>query len=182
MLLRDIHFAIRSFLKAPGFTVVAILTLALGIAANTAVFSWVDSLLLRPFPGATDGGSLAVMQTVTASAPNGANQLSYPDYRDYAANLKSLSGLAAHHEEVFRVGDSSRSDAVWGEVVSANYFEVLGVAPALGRTFTRDDSSVAVLSEGFWRRRFRADPKILGSTIRINQQELIVIGIAPPEF
>src|SRR5262245_15609674 len=122
MLIRDLHFALRSFLKAPGFTAVAILTLALGIAANTTVFSWVDSLLLRPFPGATDGGRLAIMQAVTKGAPNGANQLSYPDYRDYSTNLKSLSGLAAHHEEVFSVGDTARAEAMWGEFVSKNYF------------------------------------------------------------
>jgi predicted permease len=182
MLLRDLHFALRSFLKAPAFTIVAILTLALGIAANTTVFSWVDSLLLRPFPGATDGGRLAIMQTVTKGAPNGANQLSYPDYRDYATDLKSLSGLAAHHEEVFAIGDAPRGEAVWGEIVSSNYFSVLGVTPSLGRTFTPEDRAAAVISDGLWRRRFRTDPKIVGATVRVNQHEFTVIGIAPREF
>jgi predicted permease len=182
MLIRDLHFALRSFLKAPGFTAVAILTLALGIAANTTVFSWVDSLLLRPFPGAADQGRLAIMQTVTAGAPNGANQLSYPDYRDYASNLKSLSGLAAHNEEVLAIGDASRGEAVWGEMVSSNYFDVLGVTPTFGRAFIASDTAVAIISDGLWRRRFRADPKTVGSTVRVNQHELTIVGVAPREF
>ncbi|HTP30929.1 MAG TPA: hypothetical protein VMJ75_02075, partial [Candidatus Acidoferrales bacterium] len=110
---RDLQFGCRLFLSSPGFTAIALITLALGIAANTAVFSWIDELLLRPFPGATDGGRLAVMQAVTQGAPNGANQISYPDYRDYRANLKSLSGMAVHHEDVFTLGESGRSEAVW---------------------------------------------------------------------
>jgi predicted permease len=182
MLIRDLQFAFRSFLKTPAFTIVTILTLALGIAANTTVFSWVDSLLLRPYPGATDGGRLAILQTLNTAAPNGGNQLSYPDFRDYAANLKSLSGLAVHHEEVFSVGGGQRAEALWGEAVSSNYFEVLGVSPALGRAFTGADTPVAVISDGLWRRRFRSDPKIVGSTLRVNQHEVTIIGVAPPEF
>jgi len=186
---RDLQFGCRLFLSSPGFTAIALMTLALGIAANTAVFSWIDELLLRPFPGATDGGRLAVMQAVTQGAPNGANQISYPDYRDYRANLKSLSGMAVHHEDVFTLGESGRSEAVWGELVSGNYFDVLGMKPELGRTFTPDEDGdklnaypVAVISDGLWRRRFHADPKVAGSKLRINQREFTVVGVAAREF
>jgi predicted permease len=188
-LLRDLQFAIRLFRSNPGFTAVVILTLTLGIAANTTVFSWIDELLLRPFPGAADGGRLAVLQMVTAGAPNGANQISYPDYLDYRANLKSLAGLAVHHEDVFSLGEPGRSEAVWGELVSGNYFDMLGVKPELGRTFSADEDGdkvnaypVAVISDGLWRRRFHADPKVVGSTLRVNNGEFTVIGVAAPEF
>jgi predicted permease len=181
-MLRDFRFAARSFLKAPAFTVVAVLTLSFGIAANTTVFSWIDSLLLRPFPGAADGGRLVIFQTVQPAAPNGGNALSCLDWRDYRTGLKSLSGLAVHSDDVFSVGDTARSEAVWGEVVSTDYFDVLRIKASQGRTFTADDVPVVVISDGLWRRRFRSNPKIIGSTLRVNQHELTVIGITPPEF
>src|ERR1035438_2077703 len=93
-LLQDLRFGLRSFLSSPGFTAVAVLTLALGIAFNTTVFSWVNSLLLRPFPGAADGERLAVMTMISDGAPNGANQTSWLDYQDYCANLNSPAGPA----------------------------------------------------------------------------------------
>ena len=114
MLLRDLQFATRSFLKAPAFTVVAVLTLGLGIAANTTVFSWIDTLLLRPFPGAVDGGRLVILQTVQSGAPHGGNALSYLDWQDYRSGLKSLSGLAVHSDDVFSVGDAARTEAALG--------------------------------------------------------------------
>jgi predicted permease len=181
-LLRDLQFGIRLFLSSPGFTTVAVLTLAVGIAANTTVFSWIDGLLLRPYPGAADGGRLAVMRSVTRNAPNGGTQLSYPDFRDYRANLKSLTGLAAHHEDVFSVGDAEHVEPVWGELVSGNYFDVLGLKLALGRTFTSEDEPVVVISEALWRRRFHMSPKVIGSTLRVNQHELTVIGVTPRGF
>jgi predicted permease len=186
---QDLRFGWRLLLNSPGFTAVAVLTLALGIAANTTVFSWVDSLLLRPFPGARDSHQLAVLEMITAGAPNGANQVSYLDYLDYRRSLSSPSHLAVHREEVFTVGDTGAAQAVWGELVSGNYFETLGVAPALGRVFSREEDGgelgaypVVVISHGLWRRRFQADAGAVGKTLRINQRELTVIGVAPPEF
>src|ERR1039457_2207911 len=186
---RDLNFGLRLFLASPGMTVVAVLTLALGIAANTTVFSWIDGLLLRPFPGARDSHQLAVLEMITAGAPNGANQTSYLDYLDYRHNLKSLAGLAVHRDEVFSLGDVASAQAVWGELVSGNYFGVLGVKPAYGRTFTAEEDGdkpgaypVAVISYGFWRRRFHADHRAIGRTLQVNQRELTVVGVAPPEF
>jgi|BarGraNGADG00212_1021973.scaffolds.fasta_scaffold11440_1 predicted permease len=188
-LVQDLRFGLRSFLSSPGFTAVTVLTLALGIAFNTTVFSWVNGLLLRPFPGATGGDRLAVMEMVTDSAPNGGNQTSWLDYRDYRANLKSLAGLAVHREDVFSLGTAANSQAVWGELVSGNYFNVLGVRPALGRVFTpREDGDqpgaypVAVISHRLWRSRFRGDPAVIGKILRVNQRELTVVGVAPPAF
>ena len=140
-LIQDLRFGLRSFLSSPGFTAVTVLTLGLGIAFNTTVFGWVNGLLLRPYPGARDGDRLAVMEMNTVGAPNGANQTSYIDYLDYRANLKSLAGLAVHREDVFTLGTALNAQPVWGELVSGNYFDVLGVRPALGRTFTPQEDA-----------------------------------------
>ena len=186
---RDVSYGLRLLRSSPGFAAVAILTLAVGIAANTTVFSWVDGLLWHPFGGATDSRQLAVLEMIEPQAPNGANQVSYLDYLDYRAKLKSLSGLAVHREDVFSLGDVAHSEAAWGELVSGNYFAVLGVKPALGRMFNPEEDSgklgafpVAVISHRLWRDRFHADRGAIGQTLRVNRHELTVIGVAPPEF
>ena len=189
VLFHDVVFGLRLLRKSPGFAVVAVLTLALGIAANTTVFSWVDGLLLRPYPGATGSRQLAVFEMVTTGAPNGANQSSYLDYRDYRDHLKSISGLALHREDVFSLGEAANAQAVWGELVSGNYFAVLGVKPVLGRAFTVEENGdklgaypVAVISYRLWRRHFHADPRALGKPFRVNRQDLTLVGVAPPAF
>ena len=186
---KDLTFALRLLQSSPGFAVVAVLTLALGIAANTTVFSWMDELLFRPFPGSSEGQQLAVLEMVTAGAPNGANQTSYLDYLDYRDHLKSISGLALHREDVFTLGESVHAQAVWGELVTGNYFAVLGVKPALGRMFTPEENGdklgaypVAVISYRLWRNYFHADRSIVGKSVRVNRRELTVVGVAPEEF
>ncbi|MEO8370749.1 MAG: ABC transporter permease, partial [Candidatus Solibacter sp.] len=188
-LIQDLRFGLRSFLSSPGFTVVTVLTLGLGIAFNTTVFGWVNGLLLRPFPGASDQERLAILAMSTEGAPNGGDQTSYIDYLDYRANLKSLAGLTVHREEVFTLGTALNAQPVWGELVSGNYFDVLGVRPALGRTFTPQEDAntpgafrVAVISYRLWRSRFRGDPAVIGKTLRVNQVELTVVGVAPQAF
>lgn len=187
--LQDLRFGLRLFTRDPGRTAVAALTLALGIAVNTTVFSWVDSLLLRPFPGAANGHELAVLEMSTPRAPNGANRVSYLDYRDYRKNLTSLAGLAVHREEVFSLGQTAESQPKWGELVSGNYFSVLGVKPFLGRAFTPEEDgdelgahAVAVISHRFWLQYCQGDPGAVGKSLRVNQRELTVVGVAPPEF
>ncbi len=187
---QDVRFGLRMFLGHPWFSLVAVLTLGIGIAANTTVFSWIDTLLLRPYPGASGGGSLVLLENSNASAPNGGRQLSYLDWRDYSRGLRGLTGIALHREDVFSLGDeSTESQAVWGEVVTANYFDVLGVRPYLGRTFNAEEAAakpgahpVAVVSYGLWRQRFRGDRGAVGKTLRVNRLNLTVIGVAPPEF
>src|SRR5579871_2204580 len=119
---RDLWFGLRLLRESPGFTAVAVVTLALGIAANTTVFSWMDELLWHPFGGAVAARQLAVFEMISERAPNGAIQVSYLDYRDYRDHLKSIAGLTLHREEVFRLGEDTNTQPVWGELVSGNYF------------------------------------------------------------
>ena len=186
-LLQDLRYAIRVSAKSPGFTVVAVATLAVGIAASATVFTWIDSVLLRPIPGAAKASELAVFETLT---PNREFlTTSYPDYRDYRDHLKLLAGLALHQARPLTLGDEDHAQRVWGELVSGNYFAVLGVKPALGRTFAPDEQGdtlgaypVAVISYGLWRRSYNADAGAIGQKIRVNRRELTIVGVAPQEF
>src|SRR5208282_6892009 len=131
-LLQDIRFGLRMLAKNPGFTAVAALTLALGIGANSTIFSWINSTLLDPIPGATHIGDLVtVMRGERSEHPSA--PLSYLDYLDLRARTRSLSGLAAHHEEFLSLTGTSQPQRIYADMVSANYFEVLGVKPILGR-------------------------------------------------
>src|SRR5436305_6046610 len=136
-LIQDIRFGLRILRKSPGFTVVAVLTLAVGIAANTAVFSWIQTTLLRPLPGVAGGSELVSFETMTPNGefiPN-----SYPDYRDFRDRLTLLAGQAMATPSAFSVGEEEGPERVWGELVSGNYFAVLGVKPILGRVFSPDE-------------------------------------------
>jgi predicted permease len=186
-ILHDARYAVRMFLKSPGFTAVVVLTLAVGIAANTTVFSWIDGVLLRPFPGVHDGNQLVVLEAVT---PNGAALTnSYPDFVDYRDNLRLISGLAMHDLQAFSMGGAENAQRIWLELVSGNYFSVLGVKPLLGRVFLPEEYGdkpgaypLAVISERLWRSRFSADPGVVGKTVRVNRRELTIIGVVPAEF
>jgi putative ABC transport system permease protein len=186
-IVQDIRYAVRVSLKSPTFTLVAILTLAIGIAANTTVFSWIDGVLLRPIPGAVGGPSLAAFETL---APNGEFvTTSYEDYRDYRDHLKLVDGLAVAQPRAFSLGEGDRLERVWGELVSGNYFAVLGVKPILGRVFSPDEYGdrqggypVAVLGYGLWQRQFNGDRGVIGRTVRVNRQTLTIVGVAPEQF
>lgn len=187
---QDVRFGLRLLRSNPGFAVLAVLTLALGIAANTTVFGWIDGLLLHPFAGASDSHRLAVLEMSIAGAPNGSNQISYLDYRDYRDHMKSISGLAVDHSwDVVAIGDADHAQPVLGQLVSGNYFAVLGVKPALGRVFTPDEDGdklgaypVAVISHRLWWQRFHGNPGVIGKTLRVNRRELTIVGVAPAEF
>jgi len=188
-ILQDFRYTLRALWNSPGFTAVAALTLALGIAANTAVFSWLDAVLLRPLPGVADHRRLAVMEISTSGFNNDAILASYADYRAARDNLRLVSGIAAYTFAAFNLGDGENPERVWGELVSGNYFAVLGVKPLLGRVFSPEEYGdkpgaypVAVIGERLWRRRFNADPGIVGATIRLNRRTLTVVGVAPAEF
>jgi predicted permease len=186
-LYEDLRYAIRVLRGSPGFTAVTVLTLALGIAANAIVFGWIDTLLVRPFPGVAGGGRLAALETVSPAGEY--SNTSYRDYRDYRDRLKSFTGLAASLLNAFNVGPPENSRRIYGEYVSGNYFAVLGVKPARGRAFLPSEygdnpgaSPVAVVSYRLWRNLFQSDPGLVGRTIRVNRYELTVAGIAPEEF
>ena len=186
-LCRDLRYGLRVLLSSPGFTAVAVLTLALGIAANTTVFSWIDAVLLRPLPGVSNGHQLVVLETVQSDGR--AISTSYPDYRDYRESLKLISALAVYCFALFRMGEAADAQPIWGELVSGNYFALLGVKPVLGRVFLPEEYGdkpgaypVAVLSERLWRSRFHADPGVIGKTVRVNRNQLTIVGVAPAEF
>jgi predicted permease len=175
-------------LRNPSFALIVVLTLAAGIAANSTVFGWIDSVLLHPIPGVDGATKLVVLESV---APNGAWLLnSYPDYRDYRDHLQLIAGLAGTRPAVpLSIGQDVHAERAWGELVTGNYFALLGVRPMLGRTFTSEESGdaqgvypVAVISERLWRRRFNADPGIIGQTLRVNRQQLTIVGVAPAAF
>jgi predicted permease len=185
---QDVRFGLRVLRCSPGFSLVAVLTLALGISVNATVFSWIDSVLLHPFPGVGDPGQLALIETMTPGGEHLVNT-SYIDDRDYRANLKLVSGLAFARFTPLSVGADGRTGRAWAELVSANYFDLLRVKPILGRTFLPEEDGdkpgaypVAVISYNMWRTRFHADAKVLGKIIRLNRREITIIGVAPEGF
>ncbi|MCC6862918.1 MAG: ABC transporter permease [Bryobacterales bacterium] len=186
--IRDVCFGWRLLRRRLGFTAVVMLTLGLGIAVNTMVFSWIDSVLLHPFPGTGDPRELALIETVTPTGEYLVNT-SYLDYRDYRDNLKLVSGVALGRFTPLSVGADGRTARAWAELVSANYFDLLKVKPLLGRTFLPEEgrdqegsAPVAVLSYAMWQSRFNGDPKIVGKTIRLNRHTLTIVGVAPKGF
>lgn len=183
--MNDVRFAWRQLLKAPAFSLIAILTLALGIGVNSALFNVVNSILFRS-PGYADPATL--VDVYETSPGFRYSTTSYPDYVDVRDRNRVFSGVALYQLQAlgFSRGDQSRS--VWAEVVSGNYFSVLGVVPTVGRTFdpVRHDvpgsAPVAVLNHAFWTREFGADPRVIGTTIRLNGVAVEIIGVASPEF
>jgi predicted permease len=187
-IMKDVWFGLRILRRSPWFTAVAVLTLGLGIAVNTTVFSWIDSVLLHPFPGVGDPKELALIETVTPAGEYLVNT-SYLDYRDYRDNLTLVSGVALGRFTPLSVGADGETARGWAELVSANYFDLLKVKPLLGRTFLPEEgrdqeggAPFAVISYGMWQARFGGDPKVLGKIIRLNRHELTIIGVAPREF
>jgi putative ABC transport system permease protein len=172
--------------KNSGFTAVAVLTLALGIGANSTIFSWINSTLLNPIPGVAR--SSEIISLTRGERENPTPPFSYLDYRDLRDANRSFSGLLAFHMNSFGLTGVGEPVRVWGELVSANYFDVLAVRPVLGRGFLpREEQKpsgapVVVLSYGLWQRQFGGDPAIIGKTISINKYLLTVVGVAPRDF
>jgi len=196
-LLQDIRYALRMPAKSPGFTTVAVLTLALGIGANTAIFSLVNAVLLKMLP-VKDPGQLVVVgdplrvHNRSMGDPQVA-LFSYPLYQELAADNQVFSGMLASAEaHRLRVaagkGPEGFSGDITGVLVSGNYFSVLGVNALLGRTITPEDDMaagahpVAMLSYGFWKEKLGQDPNIVGQSIHINKFTFTVIGVAPDGF
>ena len=186
-LVQDLRYGLRALRRNPAFTATAVLTLALGIAVSTVVFSWIDMVLLHPLPGTSDGRRLFIFESKQSDA-EGLN-ISYPDFRDYRDHLKLSSVALAFQNNPLSLGEGDHAERVWAELVSGNYFDVLGVKPLLGRFFLPEEQGdttggypVAVISARLWRSRFHSDPHVLGSTIRVNRRELTIVGVAPPEF
>ena len=178
----DLRFAFRALRKSPSFTAIALVTLALGIGANATIFSVVEALLLRPLPIASPG------QVFFLETTGGGVTQSMPDYRDLKAGTSAFADLAAYRITPMAVQSDAGAERVWGYLATGNYFDMLGVRPALGRFFTAQDdgatgaSPATVLTYESWQRRFGGDPGIVGSTVRINNLPYTVLGVAPRGF
>jgi len=183
---QEVRFALRQLVRRPGLTLAAVASLALGIGANTAIFSLSHSLLFRPLE-VTEPQRLASVFTSQAGGPQYGNT-SYPDYLDYRERNQAFSGMAAHTTAPMALAATGQPEIVWGQLVSGNYFSLLGVEAALGRSFLPEEDeafgahAVAVLSHAAWQDRFGGDPQVLGRTIRINDYPFTVVGVAPPGF
>ena len=187
MLLKEIRHAFRLLAKNPGFTAIAALSLALGIGANSAIFSLSDALLLRPLP-VQDPGEVVTVSTNTPDNPFGG--ASFPDYRDFRDQSRSFDGLAAYRFYTFGLATSPQVQPQMrmGLLVSDNFFRVLGIQPALGRAFLPEEGKVSgrdailVLSHDLWQNQFSADRAIIGRTVRLNGIDFTVVGVAPEQF
>jgi len=187
-LLRDARYAWRRLLATPGTSLIAILSLALGIGANTALFNLVDALFLKPLPLARPGELVALYTTDPVF--HGFAPSSYLNFLDDQNDRSVFSGLAAALAVEVTLGGhgDAEPERVPAAIVSANYFGVLGVRPQLGRFFPpengreRGGPSVVVLSDGCWRRRFHADPAIVGKALLLNGRPFTVLGVAAPGF
>ena len=185
-MLRDLHYACRVLLRHPGFTATAILSIACGIAACTAVFSLIYTLLLRPIavPRAEDVVSIYGMSKAKGTFGAG---LSIPNYRDLAARTDLFEGAAAYVRLPQLVDSGDETERVVAEVATANYHTLLGLRPALGRLLTMADDrpgaeGVVVLSDSYWRRRFAANPHAIGQHLRVNGMPFEIVGVAPATF
>lgn len=185
----DVRYAFRGFRRAPLFVAVAVLSLAFGIGANTAIFSLVDQVLLRLLPVKNpDQLALLTMRGMHYGSNWGGNALSYPMYTDYRDHNQVFSGMFCRFSLDASMGYGNRTERVPAELVSGTYFPVLGVTAALGRTFTSEEDRTpggepyAVLSYSFWQRRFSSDRSIIGKTLVVNGHNLTVIGVAQPDF
>jgi predicted permease len=185
-MLNDITYGIRFLYKNPGFTAVTVLSLALGIGSNTVVFNWIQSLLLRPLPEAAQSDQLVVVVPAYPSGPGGG--ASYPDLQDLAAQKQVLAGVLASQNVLLTLGVGGPTEWIFGQLVTANFFDVLGVKPLLGRAFLPSEElkpgghPVIVISEGLWKRRFAGDPGIIGKTVDLNRHSYTIVGITPPGF
>jgi predicted permease len=176
---RDLRYTFRSSKRSPGFTAVIVVTLALGIAANTAVFSVVSAILLRPLPGISQPGRLVSLYRVQ----NGQtfDNMGYPDYRDYRDRSQSLAGLAAHSGVALSF-NSGTPERLIGDLVTGNYFDVLGARPAAGRLLVEDDDSAAVIGYELWQRKFGGSASAIGAEIELNGYPFTVVGVTEKGF
>jgi len=183
---KDVRYAIRTLRKAPGFTIIAVLALGLGIGANSAIFSVFNGILWRPLPVK----SPQQLVSVTRKSPGVpfAMNLSYPDWEEYRKLTGVFDGLMCWSATPVNLGEQGRPERVWADMVSGNYFSVLGLEAARGRVFASGEGwvpgkdAVAVLSYKFWQKRFGGDDRAIGQTMQINQHPFTIIGVLPERF
>ena len=183
----DVRYGVRTLAKDRGFTIVAVITLGLGIGANTAIFSIINAVLLRPLPFA-DQSRLVMIRT--AKDRNGVHTeggASFPDFEDWKARSISIYAMAGFNSDGMTLSGAGAAEIVPGIRVTPGFFELLGVSPVLGRTFTPDEGraggpKVTMIGEAFWKTRFAGTPDVLGRTIRIDEESYTIVGVMPAEF
>lgn len=184
--LQDLRYALRMLAKSPGFTAVAVLTLALGIGANTAIFTMLKGIVLRPLPGVRNANQMVVVISTTRGGQS--YPLSYPDYRDFRDRNAVFSALVASSQYPTSITVGDRSERVWAEFVSGNYFEALGVKTALGRILLSEDDKVqggqpvVVISHALWKKQFGSDPSVIGTSIHLGTRPVTIVGVTQPDF
>src|SRR4030095_15076797 len=183
-LLQDIRYGIRMLLKAPAFVVVAVLTLALGIGANTALFSIVSGVLLNPMPFEQ---SERLIAAYTRSAEFTRSSISYPNFLDWVRNNRTFSDLAAFRQDSFELTGMGETERLKVEMVSANFFSLLGVQPEIGRNFRPDEDQVGappvvLVSAGLWQRKFGSAQDLGGKALNLNGTAYAVVGVIPASF
>ncbi|HEV8133606.1 MAG TPA: ABC transporter permease [Pyrinomonadaceae bacterium] len=185
-MLKDLRYAIRMLTKTPGVTCVAIVTLALGIGANTAIFSGVSAFILRDMP--VPEANRLVRPVEMGEDGGRVDEISYPDFVEYRNQSTSFTGLAAEDMLQVAIDTQDQNDVIWGQAVSGNYFDVMQVKPLMGRAFLPEEDGapgahpVVVLGHSLWERRLGSDPNIVGKKLRLNNRPYEVIGVAPKFF
>jgi len=187
-LTQNLRYAVRALWNSPGFTMVVVLTLALGIGANTAIFSVVYSALLHPLPY-RDPGKLFHLGESRSQSDNSANgaQASYPDYLDWKRAAKSIQSFAAYSGDAFTLSANGEPKNTFAAQVTPSFFSTLGIKPALGRDFLEgemreDGPPVTILTDAFWRTEFGADPKVIGRVIHLDGKPATIVGVLPRDF
>jgi len=186
MFANDIRFALRALGRSRAFTVTALVTLALGISVNTAIFSVIDSVLLTP-PPFDDPGRIVTIDGENKAKGLTTSSIAYPDVLDWRADAHAFADIAVIRHTTFNLAGGDRAERAEGARVSVNFFRVFGVQPQLGRTFAKDEETVGndrviVLSDAYWRRRFGADPTIVGRLLSVNGWQYTVVGVMPRKF
>jgi predicted permease len=183
-LIQDLKFGLRMLAKNPGFTAVAVITLALGIGANTALFSLVNGVLLKPLRYAEPDRLVAVY---SRDANFATSSISYPNFLDWVRDNRSFSSLAAYRSDSFTLTGMGEPERVSADMVSANFFPVLGVKPVIGRVFLPEEDQVGaapavLISGGLWKRRFGSSPEALGKSLMLNGTAYTIVGVIPDDF
>jgi putative ABC transport system permease protein len=190
-MLNDIRYGLRQLIKHPAFTIIAILTLALGIGANTAIFSVVNAVLLKPLPFPEPDQLIAVGMTDTRQkGQTELSSLSYPDFFDFRDQNRTLANSAVYRDRSFALTSEEGASSVHGVKASAEFFDVLGIKPKIGRAFVRDDEQggggtggfKVVISDDFWKKHFGGDPNVIGHTVTLDRRPHTVIGVMPAGF
>ncbi len=184
---QDLRFGFRMLVRSPGFSLLAILCLTVGIGANAAAFSWIEGILFRPYPRVAHQEQLMVLASTSRGAP-GYNEVSWPDFLDLRKNCKLVDAFIGEKIVGTTLSIGDRAEVTAGSIVSANYFDAIGVRPVLGRGFAPEEEvgrsahPVVVISHQLWKDRFRSDPAIIGKTQMLNGQPHTIVGVAPEGF